>query len=291
MTLVSYDDYHRQKKVILTVATTGAIHGKNANPNLPEQPEEIARQVAACEELGASIAHVHGRNEHGENDASRLQAVNDAIREHCDDIIIQNTTGGQSPYEQRVAGIRTDPPPEMASLDMGPFKRDKHIITNHTRNNIERLAVEMQAKGIKPEMEVFNSGQLAEVKRLIDEGLVEEPPYVNLIFGGSFTPARPRNLLNMVDNLPENAEFNVLAVGPHQLPLTTMAVLLGGHIRIGMEDNLYYRRGEKATSNQQLVARTVEILDRLDREIATPEEAREMLGMPKKQVEQPADGD
>ncbi len=291
MTPVSYDDYHRRKKVILTVATTGAIHGKNVNPNLPEQPEEIARQVAACEELGASIAHVHGRNEHGENDASRLQEVNDAIREHCDDIIIQNTTGGQSPYEKRVAGIRTDPPPEMASLDMGPFKRDKHIITNHTRNNIERLAVEMRAKGIKPEMEVFNSGQLAEVKRLIDEGLVEEPPYVNLIFGGSFTPARPRNLINMVDNLPENAEWNVLAVGPHQLPLTTMAVLLGGHVRIGMEDNLYYRRGEKAASNQQLVARTVEILDRLDREIATPEEAREMLGMPKKQVERPADGD
>ncbi|MBV0925411.1 3-keto-5-aminohexanoate cleavage protein [Halomicroarcula limicola] len=288
---MSYDDYHRRKKVILTVATTGAIHGKNVNPNLPEQPEEIARQVAACEELGASIAHVHGRNEHGENDASRLQEVNDAIREHCDDIIIQNTTGGQSPYEKRVAGIRTDPPPEMASLDMGPFKRDKHIITNHTRNNIERLAVEMRAKGIKPEMEVFNSGQLAEVKRLIDEGLVEEPPYVNLIFGGSFTPARPRNLINMVDNLPENAEWNVLAVGPHQLPLTTMAVLLGGHVRIGMEDNLYYRRGEKAASNQQLVARTVEILDRLDREIATPEEAREMLGMPKKQVERPADGD
>ncbi|MBX0295710.1 3-keto-5-aminohexanoate cleavage protein [Haloarcula nitratireducens] len=288
---MSYDDYHRRKKVILTVATTGAVHGKNVNPNLPEQPEEIARQVAACEELGASIAHVHGRNERGENDASRLQEVNDAIRDRCEDIIIQNTTGGQSPYEQRVAGIRTDPPPEMASLDMGPFKRDKHIITNHTRNNIERLAVEMRAKGIKPEMEVFNSGQLAEVKRLIDEGLVEEPPYVNLIFGGSFTPARPRNLINMVDNLPENAEWNVLAVGPHQLPLTTMAVLLGGHVRVGMEDNLYYRRGEKAASNQQLVARTVEILDRLDREIATPEEAREMLGMPKKQVEQPADGD
>ncbi len=288
---VTYDDYHQQKKVILTVATTGAIHGKDANPNLPEQPEEIARQVAACEELGASIAHVHGRNEHGENDAAKLQEVNDAIRAHCDDIIIQNTTGGQAPYENRVAGIRTDPHPEMASLDMGPFKRDKHIITNHTRNNIERLAVEMQAKGIKPEMEVFNSGQLAEVQRLIDEGMIEEPPYINLIFGGSFTPARPRNLLNMVDNLPDGAEFNVLAVGPHQLPLTTMAVFLGGHIRVGMEDNLYYRRGEKAQSNQQLVARTVEILDRLDRELATPDEAREMLGMPKKRVEQPADGD
>ncbi|MBX0324214.1 3-keto-5-aminohexanoate cleavage protein [Halomicroarcula sp. F13] len=288
---MSYDDYHRQKKVIVTVATTGAVHGKDANPNLPEQPEEIAQQVAACEDLGASIAHVHGRNEHGENDATRLQEVNDAIRDHCDDIIVQNTTGGQSPYERRVAGIRTDPPPEMASLDLGPFKRDKHIITNHTRNNIERLAVEMQSKGIKPELEVFNSGQLAEVKRLVDEGLVEEPPYVNLIFGGSFTPANPRTLLTMVDNVPDGAEFNVLAIGPHQLPLTTMAVLLGGHVRVGMEDNLYYRRGEKAQSNQQLVRRTVEIIERLDREVATPAEAREMLGITRQQVEQPADGD
>ena len=285
-----YDDYHRQKKVIITVATTGAIHGKDVNANLPEQPEEIAQQVAACEEVGASIAHVHGRNEHGENDASRLQAVNDAIREACDDIVIQNTTGGQARYDSRVAGIRTDPPPEMASLDMGPFKRDRHIITNHTRNNIERLAVEMQAKGIKPEMEVFNSGQLAEVRRLIDEGLVEEPPYINLIFGGSFTPANPRNLLTMVDNIPDGAEFNVLAVGPHQLPLTTMAVLLGGHVRVGMEDNLYYRRGEKAQSNQQLVERTAEIIERLDRDIATPDEAREMLGMAQKPVEAAADG-
>ncbi|MDS0282110.1 3-keto-5-aminohexanoate cleavage protein [Haloarcula onubensis] len=285
-----YDDYHRQKKVIITVATTGAIHGKDVNSNLPEQPEEIAQQVAACEAVGASIAHVHGRNEHGENDASRLQAVNDAIREECDDIIIQNTTGGQAQYDSRVAGIRTDPPPEMASLDMGPFKRDKHIITNHTRNNIERLAVEMQAKDIKPEMEVFNSGQLAEVRRLIDEGLIEEPPYINLIFGGSFTPATPRNLLTMVDNIPDGSEFNVLAVGPHQLPLTTMAVLLGGHVRVGMEDNLYYRRGEKAQSNQQLVERTANIIEHLDRDIATPDEAREMLGMAKQPVETAADG-
>jgi len=276
---MTYEDYLGGKKVILTVATTGGVHGKDANPNLPEQPHEIAAQVRECERLGAAIVHVHGRDEHGENDASRLQEVNDAIREQCEDIVVQNTTGGQSPYERRVAGLRTDPPPEMASLDMGPFKRDSHIVTEHTRHNIERLAAEMRDSGVKPEMEVFNSGQLAEVNRLVEEDLVESPYFLNLVFGGSFTPATPRNVLTMVDNVPPGAEFNLLAIGPHQLPLTTLSVLLGGHVRVGMEDNLYFERGRPAESNQQLVARSVEIIDRLGRDLATPEEARSMLGI------------
>lgn len=121
---MSYEDYLDDRNVILTVAPTGGVHGKDKNPNLPEQPEEIAEHVAACEELGAAICHLHARDEHGENDAGRIQAVNDAVRDRCDDIIIQNTTGGQSTYDARVQGIRTDPPPEMASLDMGPFNRD-----------------------------------------------------------------------------------------------------------------------------------------------------------------------
>jgi 3-keto-5-aminohexanoate cleavage enzyme len=277
---MSYDDYLDRKKLILTVATTGAIHGKDANPNLPEQPEEIAREVKRCEELGVAIAHVHSRDEYGENDCGRIQEVNDAIRAECDDIIIQNTTGGQSAYEKRVQGIRTDPVPEMASLDMGPFNRDRHIITEHTRHNIDALATEMGEKGIKPELEAFNNGHLNEVYRLIETGLIEEPYYINLIFGyGTFSIPHPRNVLTLVESLPDNSEFNLLAVGPHQLPLTTLSILLGGHVRIGMEDNLYYERGVKARSNAQLVERTVEIAERLGRELATPEEAREMLGM------------
>ncbi|MDL5360611.1 3-keto-5-aminohexanoate cleavage protein [Halalkalicoccus sp. NIPERK01] len=277
---MTYDDYLAGKKVILTVATTGGVHGKDANPNLPEQPEEIARDVRDCERLGASIAHVHGRDEYGENSAAHLQAVNDAIRDECEDVIIQNTTGGQSAYESRVRGIRTDPPPEMASLDMGPFNRGQHIITEHTRHNIESLAREMRERGIKPELEAFNNGHLNESHRLIDLGLLEEPYYINLIFGsGTFSMPRPRNLLNLVDNLPENSEFNVLATGRHQLPLTTMAVLLGGHVRVGMEDNLYFERGRPAESNAQLVERSVEVIERLGREIATPEEARAILGI------------
>ncbi|WP_424020070.1 3-keto-5-aminohexanoate cleavage protein (plasmid) [Halorientalis pallida] len=277
---MSYDHYLDQRKLILTVATTGGVHGKDANPNLPEQPTEIARQVRECEKLGAAIVHVHGRDEHGENDPERLQAVNDAIRDRCDDIIIQNTTGGQSPYENRVAGIRTDPPPEMASLDMGPFNRGQHIITEHTRNNIESLAREMQDKGIKPELEVFNNGHLNETYRLIEKDILDPPYYINVILGpGTFTVPRPKNLLNMVENLPAESQFNVLATGPHQLPLTTMGALLGGHVRVGMEDNLYFERGEPAQSNAQLVERSVEIIDHLDRDLATPDEAREMLGM------------
>ena len=277
---MSYTDYLNGDKVILTVATTGGVHGKDANPNLPEQPAEIAEQVAACEELGAAICHVHGRDEHGENDAARLQAVNDAIRDRCDDIIIQNTTGGQSEFEARVEGIRTDPVPEMASLDMGPFNRGKHIITEHNRHNIERLAREMQEKGIKPELEVFNNGHLNEVYRLIETGLLEEPYYINLIFGsGTFSIPTPENVMNLVSNLPENSEFNLLATGRHQLPLTTLAPILGGHVRVGMEDNLYFRQGEPVESNAQLVERTAAILDRLDRDLATPDEAREILGI------------
>jgi 3-keto-5-aminohexanoate cleavage enzyme len=277
---MSYEDYLANQSAILTVAPTGGVHGKDKNPNLPEQPEEIAEQVAACEELGAAICHLHSRDKHGENDAGRIQAVNDAIRDRCDDIIIQNTTGGQSTYESRVQGIRTDPAPEMASLDMGPFNRGQHIITEHTRHNIDALAKEMREKGIKPELECFNNGHINEAYRLIDRGALEEPYYFNLVFGhGTFTPPTPENVLNLVSNLPENSEFNLLAVGRHQLPLTTLSMLLGGHVRIGMEDNLYYRRGEPAQSNAQLVERTAKVADLLDVDLATPAEARERLGI------------
>mgnify|MGYP006290482115 FL=1 len=277
---MSYEDYLSDRKTILTVAPTGGVHGKDKNPNLPEQPAEIAEQVAACEELGASICHLHARDEHGENDAARIQAVNDAVRDRCDDIVIQNTTGGQSTYDARVEGIRTDPYPEMASLDMGPFNRGQHIITEHNRHNIDRLAAEMREKGIKPELECFNNGHVNEVYRLIDRGALEEPYYFNLVFGhGTFTPPTPENVLNLVSNLPENSEFNLLAVGRHQLPLTTLSMILGGHVRIGMEDNLYYRKGEPARSNSQLVERTARIADLLDADLATPAETRERLGL------------
>jgi 3-keto-5-aminohexanoate cleavage enzyme len=276
---MTYQEYLEGKKLIVTAALTGGVHGKNVNADLPEQPEEIAAEARACEEAGASIVHLHGRDEHGENSAARLQTIDDAVRAACDDVIVQNTTGGQATLDERVKGIRTDPAPEMASLDMGPFNRGDHIITQHTRANITALAEEMAERGIKPEMELFTTAQVHEVYRLIDEGLVDPPYYCNLIFGKGFTVPRPGNLLAVLEDLPDETEWNVLATGPHQLPLTTMGIIMGGHVRVGMEDNLYLRRGQPVESNAQLVERTVEIAELLGREVATPAETRAMLGM------------
>jgi 3-keto-5-aminohexanoate cleavage enzyme len=278
---VSYDDYRDGKPLIVTAALTGGVHGKEANPNVPETPAEVAEAAAAAEEAGASILHLHARQDSGERAFSteRFQELTDAVREATDDVVIQHSTGGTAaPDALRAEPLRTDPAPEMASLDMGPLNRYDHLTSENTRALVEALHEEMQHRGIKPELEVFNGGHLNEALRIWDD--LDEPPYVNLVFGGGTTTIpSPRNLLNMVENVPDGAEFNVLAFGPHQLPLTTMGILLGGHVRVGLEDNLYYRKGEPAESNAQLVERTVRIASELGRPVASTAEARELLGL------------
>ncbi len=278
---MSYDDYREGKPLIVTAALTGGVHGKEANPNVPETPAEVAEAAAAAEEAGASILHLHAREDSGERAFSteRFQELTDAVREATDDVVIQHSTGGTAaPDALRAEPLRTDPTPDMASLDMGPLNRYDHLTSENTRALVDALHEEMQARGIKPELEVFNGGHLNEALRIWDD--LEEPPYVNLVFGGGTTTIpSPRNLLNMVENVPDGAEFNVLAFGPHQLPLTTMGILLGGHVRVGLEDNLYYRKGEAAESNAQLVERTVRIASELGRPVASTAEARELLGL------------
>jgi len=280
---VSYEDYLAGEPVVVTVALTGGVHGKEANPNIPETPEEIGAAAAACERAGASVVHLHARRPNGERsfETERFQQVNDAVRDATDDVVIQNSTGGTgAPLEERRNSLRTDPPPEMASLDMGPLNRYQHLTSENTRHTIDELGREMRERGITPELEVFNNGHLNETYRLLEQDIIEEPPYINLIFGGGTTsPPSPRNLLNLVDGLPEGSPFNVLGFGPHQLPLTTMAILLGGHVRVGLEDNVYYRRGEPAESNAQLVERIVRVAEELGRPIATTGQAREILGL------------
>ena len=280
---MTYDDYLSGDPVVVTVALTGGVHGKEANPNLPETPAGIGAAAAACERAGASVVHLHARRPNGERsfETERFQAVNDAVREATDDVIVQNSTGGTgAPLEERRNSLRTDPPPEMASLDMGPLNRYRHLTSENTRHTIEELRREMVERGITPELEVFNNGHLNETYRLLEQDVIEEPPYINLVFGGGTTsPPHPQNLLNLVDQLPEGSPFNVLGFGPHQLPLTTMAVLLGGHVRVGLEDNVYYRRGEPAESNAQLVERVARIAEELGRPIASTAEARRILGI------------
>ena len=280
---MGYEAYLNGEPVVITAALTGGVHGKEANPNLPETPEEIGRAAADAESAGAAIVHLHARRANGERAFSteRFQVVTDAVRERTDDVIVQHSTGGTgAPIEQRRQSLRTDPPPEMASLDMGPLNRYDHLTSENTRATIDALYDEMADRGIKPELEVFNDGHRNEVHGLLDRRDLDDPVYATLIFGsGTLTRPRPRNFLNAIDDLPDSAGFNTLGFGPHQLPFTTMGILFGGQVRVGLEDNVYYRRGDLAESTAQLVERTADIAGTLGREVATPTQARRILGL------------
>jgi len=280
---VTYDDYLAGDPVIVTAALTGGVHGKEANPNLPETPAEIGRAAAAAEAAGASVVHLHARTPNGERAFSteRFQAVTEAVRERADDVVVQHSTGGTgAPDDARHQPLRTDPPPEMASLDMGPLNRYQHMTSENTRALVDSLLAEMHDRGIKPELEVFNDGHLNEVHGLLERAALADPVYATLIFGGgTLTPPRPGNLLNAVRNLPDGAAFNTLGFGRHQLAFATLGILVGGHVRVGLEDNVYYDRGELAESNAQLVERVATIAETLGRPVATPDQAREILDL------------
>ncbi len=282
-----YEGYadHFEKDLVISVATTGAHQGKESNPNHPEQPEEIARDLAACEEAGASIAHIHARDEEGEEtkEVARFQEIRDAVDDHCDDIIVNFTTGGGGiwPREERIAPVlETEPRPDMATIDLGPINFGQTRTSTNTREQNEEYAAAMREAGVKPELELFNPGHIPEMDHLIEEGLLDDPYWCTIIFGmQNGMPAAPRNVINFADNLPEGSDWQVLALGRHQLPLTTMAIAMGGHVRVGMEDNIYYRKGEPVESNAQLVRRTARIADELNRPVASTDQVRDLLGL------------
>jgi len=278
-----------EDKVIITVAQTGAwpLVTKALNPNLPEQPEEIADSAYACYQEGAAICHIHARDKEGKSTGTKevFQEIHDRIRSKCN-IILQDSTGGgpNLTFEQRIECLQAKP--EMASLNMGSLMRVagqyKGIAFSNLREDIETYVTRMKEMAIKPEMEVYSHAMFREVENLIRKGLVEKPYYINLVLGMTYQgalDATPKYLNSLIEFFPEDVIFNVTAVGAAQLPLTTMSMILGGCIRVGMEDNTYYRKGELAKSNAQLVARAVRIARELNKEPATPDEARKLLGI------------
>ena len=274
------------EKLIITAALTGGIHGKEANPALPEQPDEIIRDAVDCCNAGAAIVHLHARDKQGRGvgDPAIFREMNEGIKALCP-VVVQNTTGGPGiPVERRILSL--DAAPEMASLNMGTVVfilggGVEQPFTN-LRSEIEAFAKAMIERGIKPEMEVYNPSMFGEVENLIKKGLLKKPFYVNFVLGvngmGGY-PGTPKNLLAMIDHLPEGALFNVTGIGRYQLQLNAMAIMTGGHARIGLEDNIFYRKGELAISNAQFVGRVVRLAKELGREIATPDEARRILGL------------
>ena len=281
--------YPSTEPVVITCALTGGIHGKEANPNLPEQPDEIVEQGVAAAEAGAAILHVHARNPDGSNTMSReiYGELHDRLRAETD-AVIQLTTGGSPvlPVEERLNTVLLSP--EMCSLNMGLlnfFIRGEQVFFANHRSDIERFAREIAAREVKPELEVYSAAMLEEVAHLLGLGILQPPYVINLVFhtptqGG--TRGTPENLLDAVARiraLGEDVRINVTSMGATQLPLTTIAMAMGFNVRVGMEDNVLFRRGEPLENNAQLVERAVRIASELDRPIATPEQAREQLGL------------
>jgi 3-keto-5-aminohexanoate cleavage enzyme len=278
--------------VVITCALTGGIHGKEANPNLPEQPDEIVAQGIAAAEAGAAVLHVHARNPDGSNtmDTEIYRELHDRLCAGTD-AIIQLTTGG-SPrlsVEERLNTVLLSP--EMCSLNMGLLNffigGEQVFFANH-RSDIERFAREIAERGVRPELEVYSAAMLEEVQHLLSLDILEPPYVVNFVLhtptqGGS--RGTPENLHDLVARTralgvpEEDLRINVSAMGPTQLPITTMALAWGFNIRVGMEDNVLYRKGEPLDSNAQLVERAVRIASELDRPVATPEQAREILAL------------
>jgi len=288
-------------KVIVTVAPTGNFHGKEANPSLPLGPQEIAKAAYDCWNEGASIVHIHGRNENGlpTNDPVFFQEVDRLIREHKSNIIIQHSMAPANPFllglDVEVAdvddGVRTSttlPPPEMVSLEVAPsnmIQNDKIVYTLWNRLWAEKVARELLRKGIKPEVEIYNNSDMDDLEYLIDRGVLSKPYYVTFVLGmhrvnNQASRYSPKHLMHLVDLLPADSMFSVMGIGRTEFEATTLSLLLGGNARVGFEDNIYIEKGKLAESNAQSVAKIVRIARELGREVASPKEARQMLGIP-----------
>jgi 3-keto-5-aminohexanoate cleavage enzyme len=278
------------RKVIITAAISGGLQDKKSNPYLPEQPEEIVKEAVECWRAGAAIVHIHARDPKGRvtADPNTYKKINDLIRNECD-VIINNSTGVGPGYsaEERLKVL--DAQPDMASFNMGTMVRTKFepgSIFLNTRSQIETIAQLMLDKGIKPELEVFGQQMFVEVQNLIEKELIRKPYYVNIVIGSSnqgAIPANIQNILSMYDYycsyVGSEGNFSVTVIGKPQLHFTTLGCLLGGHIRVGMEDNLYLEKGVLAKSNVEFVSRTVSLIKMLQMEVATSQEARIMIGI------------
>ena len=286
-------------KLIVTVAPTSNFHGKEANPALPFSPEEVAEAVYETWNEGASIVHIHGRDEGGlpTNDPSFFQEADRLIREKKCDIIIQHSMAPANPVllgkkegdiDDGTRTIQTDPPPEMASLEVAPSNIIwEGKIFNMLWNRLwaEKTAKYLMEKGIKPEVEIYNNSDMDDLEYLIEKGVMTKPYYVSFVLGmhrvnNQASRYTPKHLMHLVDLLPPDSIFSVLGIGPVEFDATTLSMLLGGNVRVGFEDNIYIEKGKLAKNNAESVGKIVRIAKELGREIASPAETREMLGIP-----------
>jgi 3-keto-5-aminohexanoate cleavage enzyme len=303
------DSYAFQDKVrggmppmIICCACNGGVQGKEANDAIPETADEIAESVGAAYDAGATMVHVHARDPiDPTKSATRPEHWHEVlkkIRARAPEIVINATTGGGPgmTMEERLSSLAAGP--EVASLNLAPDMSKFHLKARNaplshprpamdidecipfTYGQITQFAAEMKKHGIKPELEYYHPGCAWVVRDLIENGLLSKTYWIQTVMGyqtSSFPTVE--NVLQLLKEFPDDTLWLCSAIGPFQLPLTTLATLMGGHVRVGLEDNVYYARGQKAKSNAELVARAVRIAKELNRPLATPAQTRSLLGL------------
>ncbi|TET83253.1 MAG: 3-keto-5-aminohexanoate cleavage protein [Desulfobacteraceae bacterium] len=289
----------KDNKVVVTVAVTGSIGDKSRHPALPVTPKEIADSALEACSAGASVSHIHVRNPETEEPSMAFelyQEVFERIRDGSD-MVINLTTGAGAriiPDDSNPVGLasgttwssperRTEHivklKPELCSLDIGSMNFGPRVFAN-ALPHVEDMARRIKEAGVKPELEVFDMGHIAIGHHLLEKGLVERPPIFQLCLGIQWgIPANTKNMLLMKEALPADAIWAGFAIGPANFPMVAQSALLGGNVRVGFEDNFYLSHGTRAKGNAQLVEKAVNILRTLDKEPASPQEAREMLGL------------
>jgi len=273
-------------KLIINAAMTGMVPTKKDNPHVPVSVDEIVEDAVNCYNAGASIVHVHARDDEQRPTYKKeiYAQIIEGIRSKCADVIICTTTSGRidNTFEKRsqVLELSGDLKPDMGSLTMGSLNFPKESSVN-TLDMIESLALKMKENGIVPEIEIFETGMISATKVLIKKGILKAPFYFNLLFGSIYSvPATMFDLSYMVKNLPPYVHWAAAGIGKFQLIINFASVLMGGHVRVGLEDNLYYDHERKVlATNEMLIARVVKFAHEIGREVANAQEARDMLGI------------
>jgi uncharacterized protein (DUF849 family) len=284
-----------QRKVMISCAVTGSADTPGRNPAVPVTPEQIAASAIDAAKAGAAIVHVHVRDPQTTRpsmDPALYREVVDRIRQSGTDVLINLTTGPGARYapslddplkpgpgttlkspEERVRHV-VELRPDICSLDMGSMNMGGYAFIN-TPAILEAMAIKIRDAGVLPELEVFEAGHLLLSKRLIETGHVKAPSLFQICLGISWAqPATPEAMTYMRSLLPADCTWFAFGISLHQFPMVAQAVLLGGHPRVGLEDNLYLARGKLAPSNAALVEKAARIIEVLGDEVATPAEAR-----------------
>ena len=266
--------------VIITAAVVGAEVMRTHTPYVPYTPEEIAVEAKRCREKGAAMVHVHGRRDDGTptQDRATFAAILQKIRERSD-ILVQFSTGGAvgMEVEERIEGL--DLCPDMATLTTGSVNFGDSVFLN-TLPTIETIAQRLSSLGIPPEIEIFDTGMIDTALRLMKRGLIAQTPHFDFVLGvPGGMGASEENLAILIDKIPKGSTWSVAGVGRHQIPLAKRAIEWGGHVRVGLEDNIYKAKGEWAKGSWELVELVAHHAQHYGREVATPARASEILGL------------